>query len=149
MKQNTLYQDAPFSTFEVAALLGMGDHKAQVVAWARRHIAPFEVDKTNFKKQMMRLDLVNVFEMFLIKTLKNHHLKPGLISNVISRKQIEGLLFSSEREYLMIFGGIPIPMISNNPMFLLQHSKGAASVLLIDFQEIKRQIFEGITRVRK
>jgi hypothetical protein len=150
MKANNFYRDAPFSTYEAAEILGMEKHKAQVVGWTRRHLKPFEIDEANPKKKMMRLDLVNIFELFLIKTLKGNHLKPGLINDIVNKDQVQEILLSTEREYLTILGGF-LPTICNakSLLFLLEHSSGVDSVLLINFQEIKGKMFEGIKKVRK
>lgn len=148
MKDNNLYQETPFSTYEAAEILGMGKHKDQVVGWTRRHLKPYEVDESNPKKQMMRLDLVNIFELFLIQVLKKQNLKPGKINDLLFKEQIEELLFSSKLDYLVILGGGQMALICDKPLFLLQNLKGIA-ILVINFQEIKRQIFEGIKKVRK
>jgi len=150
MKLDNFYRDEPFSTYEAAEILGMERHKAQVVGWTRRHLKPFEIDEANSKKKMMRLDLVNVFELYLIKILKQHHLKPGLINDIVNKDQVQEILLSTEREYLTILGGL-LPTIgtAQSLLFLLEHSGGIGSVLLINFQEIKGKIFEGIKKVRK
>ena len=126
----------------------MGEHRAQVVAWVRRHINPYELDETYNRKKMMRLDLVNLFELFLLKILKKHNLKPGKINDFVGREHIKKALQTEERSYLMLFGGTRMAIICNNPIALWQRTGGATSVLMVDFQKIKSQILEGIKKVR-
>ena len=148
MKNLNLYQDEPFSTYEAADIVRLGDHKSQVVAWVHRHLKPFAIDKSHKRKEIYKLDLVNIFELALIKVLMRHHLKPGDINRIVNKKQIVELLESDARNYLTILGGVPVPFIVNDPLALWASSTGAASALLVDFKEIERQVMEGIKKVR-
>jgi hypothetical protein len=141
------YQDERFSTYEAAEMLGMGEHKPQVVAWVRRHIKPIEIDTTNPKKKITRLDLVNIFELTLIKILNRYNIRLGFIDDILSRDQIEELLRSENADYILIVGRVLF--ITNKPTEFLQRMGGGAAALIIDAEKIGKDIFTSIKKVQK
>ena len=141
------YQDEPFSTFEGAELLGMREHKAQVVAWVRRHIKPFNVDKTSPKKKVIKLDLINIFELFLIKTLTHYNIRLGFIADILNREQITKLFHADNSDYIIIVGGSLF--INERPMMFLKRSGSGSASIIVDVKKIKHEIAVAINRVRK
>ncbi len=145
MHDITKYQDKPFSTFEAAELLGMGEHKPQVVAWVRRHIRPYAIDKTSPKKKIIKLDLINIFELFMIKTLVNYNIRLGFIGDILSRKQITQLFNVDNSDYIILVGGALF--ISERPMMFLKRTGSGSASIIIDVRKIKQEIAMAINRV--
>jgi len=147
MNKTETYQDEPFSTFEAAELLEMGEHKPQVVAWVRRHIKPYSIDKTSPKKKIVKLDLINVFELFLIKTMTQYNIRLGFISDLLSRQQISQLFHVENADYIIMVGGALF--ISERPMMFLKRMGSGSASIIVDVKKIKHEIVEAINRVRK
>ncbi|MCJ7525857.1 MAG: hypothetical protein MUP71_11665 [Candidatus Aminicenantes bacterium] len=140
------YQNEPFLLSETAKILRMEKHKPQVIAWIRRHVKPFIVDTSRPQRVFTKLDLINIFELYLIKTLSRYNVRLGFIGDVISRDQITEIIRSTKLDYIVISG--VAAFITAKPMEFLKRMGGMEAVIIIDTMKIKNEIFAGIKRAR-